>query len=257
MAGFLNLAFSFPTVVYTTLLLVMLGYWLLVIVGAIGFDLGADGAMDAKAGALEAKMGVLEAKAGVLEAKTGALEAKTGLLEMLGFGVVPGTVVISLLVFWGWSLSMIGSAALGPALGGFLPVWASGLTLFAMAAVLSLVVSMASVKPLRPLFTMKVAPTRSQLLGKIATVTSGRVDANFGQASMEDGGAGLLLSVFCARDNGLGKGAQVLVLDYDEQRESYEVEPVEWLLPEELQKLDNPLAAEAVARAHLKQRIGN
>ncbi len=247
MAGFLDLAFAFPTVVYTTLLLVMLGYWLLVIVGALGFEIGADGAMEGKAGALEAKMGALEAK-------TGALEAKAGLLEMLGFGVVPGTVVITLLVFWGWALSMLGSAALGPALGGFLPVWASGLTLMAMAAVLSLVVSMASVKPLRPLFTMKVAPTRRQLLGKVATVASGRVDGGFGQASMEDGGAGLLLSVFCSKENGLKKGDQVLLLDYDEKREAYEVEPVQWLLPEELRQLDNPLTAEALARARAQQR---
>ena len=99
MSAFLDLAFSFPTIVFTSLLLVMLGYWLLVRVGALGFELGADGA--------------LEGKAGALEAKVGAFEAKTGLLEVLGFGVVPGSIVVTLLVFWAWFLSMVGTAAVG------------------------------------------------------------------------------------------------------------------------------------------------
>jgi hypothetical protein len=245
-AGFLDLAFSFPTVVYTTALAVMLGYWLLVLVGVFGFDLGTDLGSD----------GALDAKTGALEAKGAALDAKGGVLEALGFGVIPGTVVLSILVFWSWVLSMLGSLTLGPALGGLLPLWASGLTLLLMAGFLSALLSMASVKPLRPLFTIVVAPTRRQLLGKVATVASGTVNARHGQASLEDGGAGLLLQVYCPKQNQLKKGDRVLLLEYDDKLEAYEVEPVEWLLPEELVQLDNPLTAELLARAHLDRRLG-
>lgn len=260
MSTFLTLAFSFPTVVFTTLLLVMLGYWVLVLVGAFGFDVSADGALDAKgaaldakAGALEAKLGAIDAKAGALDAK-GAVDAKSGLMEALGFGVVPATVSITLISFWAWSVSMLGSAWLGPKLGGWGPLW---MILVGVAAFISaLPVAALSVKPLKPIFLMKVAPTRRQLLGKVATVSTGRVDAKFGQATLEDGGAGLILPIFCARENQLKKGDRVLLLEFDEQAQSYEVEPVDWLLPDELQQLSDPLTAEAVARAHLKQKVG-
>lgn len=277
MATFLTLAFSFPTVVFTTLLLVMVGYWLLVLVGAFGFDFHADGALDAKGGALEAKFGALEAKAAAIEAKagvldgaldakagaldaidakTGAIEAKSGLMEMLGFGVVPATVSITVILFWSWVLSMLGSAVLGPVLGGWMPVGAAWAIVGLFAFMLSLAFSIVSVKPLKPIFTMTLAPRRRQLLGKVASVSSGRVDATFGQATMEDGGAGLILPVFCAKANELKKGDRVLLLEFNEETQAYEVEPVDWLVPEELKQLDNPLAAEAVARAHVKQRLG-
>ena len=55
----------------------------------------------------------------------------------------------------------------------------------------------------------------------------------FGQAEMADGGAGLLLHVRCADDdNGLGRGDEALVLEYDEQRDVYLVEPMKRLLPD-------------------------
>lgn len=232
---FLTLAFSFPTLVFTTLLVVVLLYWVLVLVGAFGFDFGGDGAVEAKAGALEGDGGILEA---------------------LGFGVVPGSVVLSFLVVWAWSLSMLGSYFIGPVLGGLMPVWLGGSAIGLFSLVLAVFLAAFSTRPLRPLFEIKTAPKRRQLLGKVATVSSGRVDASFGQATMEDGGAGLILNVVCDKSNQLKKGDKVLLLDFNEQKDAYEVEPVDWLLPEEVQRLDNPLAAEAIARAHSKQKVG-
>ena len=272
MGTFLDLAFSFPSAIFTTLMLVMLVYWLLVIVGAVGFDFGADAALEAKAGALEgafeakagALEGMMEAKAGalegVMEAKAGALEgameAKTGLLSLLGFGTIPGSVALTMLVFWGWTLCLMGSAWLSPALSGLIGRWAAGTGVLLLSLMLSVAISMVAVKPLQPLFAIRTAPSRRQLLGKVATVATSRVDAEgrIGQANLEDGEAGFLLPIFCSRENQLKKGDQVLLLDYDEAKDAYEVEPVGWLLSEEVQRLENPSAAEAIARARLKQR---
>jgi hypothetical protein len=237
---FLKLAFSAPTVVFTTALLVMLAYWVLVLVGAFGFDLHADAAIDAKGAAIDAKLN--------------ALETKSGLMEMLGFGVVPATVSITLLVFWAWVSSLLGSALFGSKLGGWMPVWTSTGVIALLACTLAFALAAASVRPLQPLFAIRIAPTRHQLLGKVATVSSLRVDATFGQATLEDGGSGLILSVFCAKQNTLKKGDRVLLLDFSERAQSYEIEPVDWLLPEELTQLSNPLGAEAVARALVRQR---
>lgn len=249
MSTFLTLAFSFPTAVFTVLLSVMLLYWLLVLVGAAGFELGHDGAIEAKAGLLDG----VDAKAGAADHLAGA-DAHNGLFEMLGFGVVPATMILTFLSGWGWITSMLGAYFLGPGLGGFAGPWIAGGVILLGALVASVLLSSVSVRPLKPLFTIKTAPRRAQLLGKVATVSSGHVDARFGQATLEDGGAGLILSIFCAKPNSLKKGDRVLLLEFDQTTEAYEVEPVDWLLPEELQHLSDSVAAEAVARAHLRQR---
>lgn len=242
MTTFLTLALSFPTAIFSTLLVFIVLYWALVLVGAVGFEFGGEGA--------------LEAKTGAIDAKTGAIDAKGGVMEALGFGVVPGSVVISFIVFWAWSVSLMGAYLVGPIAGGLLPVWAAGSAVAVVALFASLMLSAVTVKPLRPLFEIQSAPRRRELLGKTALVSSGRVDGGFGTATMEDGGSGLILNVFCGKENTLKKGDQVLLLQYDESKQAYEVEPVDWLLPEELQQLNEPRTAEAVARAHARQRVG-
>ncbi|MBX5482198.1 MAG: DUF1449 family protein [Myxococcaceae bacterium] len=252
MSTFLALAFSFPTAIFTTLLIVVLVYWLLVLVGAVGIELGGDGALDAKAGLIDG----IDAKAGVADAHAhvhDGLEGKGALLEALGFGTVPATMIVTFLTVWGWITSMLGAWFLGPALGGFLGPWIGGGLILVLALVSAFVLSSVTARPLRPLFTIRTAPKRRHLLGKVAIVSSLRVDAKFGQAHLEDGGAGLVLPIFCTRENTLKKGDQVLLLEYDKQKEAYEIEPVEWLLPEEVSQLRDPRLAEAMARAHLSR----
>ncbi len=94
MIEFLQIALSLPTVLFTTLLGTVLGYWILVILGALdieGLGGSAEGAAD---GVLEgAADGVLEGAAdGVLEgAADGVLEgAADGVLEGAADGVVEG-----------------------------------------------------------------------------------------------------------------------------------------------------------------------
>jgi hypothetical protein len=208
----LDAAFSFPTVLFTVLLMVVMLYWTLVLVGALGMDVldGADGSFDGADGV--------------------DLGEGQGVAALLGFGAIPASIAMSILVFWAWATSLVGAIYLGPVLGGFLPVWLTSLVVLGVALGVALLASALSVKPLRPVFHTRFAPRRRSLLGKTAVVASGRVDPTFGQASMEDGGAGLVLSVFCAKPNELEKGDPVVLIQFDEQRQAYEVEPAEWLL---------------------------
>ncbi len=95
-------------------------------------------------------------------------------------------------------------------------------------------------RPLRPIFIAKKAPGRDSLMGRVCTINSGNVTDVFGHASFEDGGAGLILNVYCAKENGLKRGDQALILGYDPERDVYEVEPVDWLLPEEVAQIQDP-----------------
>ncbi|MCC7539804.1 MAG: glycine zipper family protein [Deltaproteobacteria bacterium] len=255
---FLAAILSFPAVVFTALLGVVVVYWLLVVLGALDLDLlggKAEGAVKGiTEGVLEgATKGVAE---GVLEGATkgvaeGALEGATkgvaegaagsdghvegggasGLLSALRLRSAPVTVVASLVVFHGWLLSTLGSVYAQPPLATFLGGIGASAALLVLATLLAIGATSIAVRPLERFFVTHAAPQHGQLTGKVAVVTTGRVDAKFGQASLEDGGAGLLLQVRCDHPNELSRGKKALLVSWEAEREAFVVEPYEDIVP--------------------------
>ncbi|RKG71601.1 hypothetical protein D7V80_00615 [Corallococcus sp. CA054B] len=277
MTTFLDALLAFPTAIFTILLGVVLAYWLCVIIGAAGIDMldgdsalegGAKAVSGAFEGGAKAASGAFEggakAASGLLEGGAKAVgghdvghaghshlhdaEAATGLLAALGFGGIPVTVSVSLVVFLSWSLSLLGGQATHSALS-MLPSWLVSTGLGLACATVGTVVGGLAVRPLRPIFIAKRAPGRDALMGRVCTISSGSVTAKDGHATFDDGAAGLILNVFCDKPNELKRGQPALILGYDAERGVYEVEPVDWLLPQEMEQLRDPLKAAAVARA--------
>lgn len=260
MVEFLATILSFPTIVFTLLLAVVLLYWLVVIAGAVDLDfldgiLGLDavesafdGAMESLDGALESLDGAAEgaAEAGA-EALDGAAEAVDGidgaegaegaedgvklgtlgsLLHAMGVRGIPITIVGTLIVFWAWILSYVGTKALGPLaasvlVGGFL-----GLMALTGAIVMAAVTS----RPFKKIFVSHLAAPRSSLVGKMCTVLSSRVDAGFGRAEIDDGGAGFVAEVRCPSANMLKRGSKALVFRYEPKEEIFFIGPVDDVL---------------------------
>ncbi|MEV4635734.1 hypothetical protein AB0J80_00100 [Actinoplanes sp. NPDC049548] len=81
MGGFFEAVLSFPTVLLTPLLIVVIGYWLVVVVG--GADPEGDGG------------------------------GEGGFLGFLGLGGVPVSVVLSLLIVFAWFATLAGAELLG------------------------------------------------------------------------------------------------------------------------------------------------
>lgn len=267
MTEFLAAILAFPTVIFTIPLGVVVGYWLIVMVGAVGIDLLdgdlGDFALGAKAGAAEALEGGVKgaveggAKAAVEGGAKAALEggakASASFLEVLGFGGVPVTVSVSFVVFLSWLMSLALARPAKEALG-FLPGALVSGGLAALCFAVGLVLAGLVVRPLRPMFAVHQAPRRSELMGRVCVIASGNVDGKFGHATFEDGGAGLLLNVVCDKANQLKRGEKALILAFDAARDAYEVEPVDWLLPQELEHLKDPLTAAALARDRSRTR---
>ncbi|HYO58962.1 hypothetical protein [Archangium sp.] len=267
MTEFLAAILAFPTVLFTIPLGIVVGYWLTVMVGAVGIDLFdgdlGDFALGAKAGAAEALEGGVKgameggAKAalegGAKAAVEGSAKAGGSFLEVLGFGGVPVTVSVSFVVFLSWLMSLAFARPAKEALGALPGALVSG-GLAALCLAVGFVLAGLAVRPLRPMFTVHQAPRRSELMGRVCVIASGRVDGKFGHATFEDGGAGLLLNVVCDKANELKRGEKALILGYDSARDAYEVEPVDWLLPQELEHLKDPLAAAALARDKARTR---
>ena len=230
MTEFLTAILSFPTVVFTVMLIVIVLYWLMVIVGAIGVDVLHIG--EAAGGKIEGMLGgAVEGAAskieGVVAGKVeGSMEgavagASSGFLAMLGFGKVPATVVISSLVLWSWALCLL-AVKFGASLG--LPGWALQLPAPAVGVFLGGVLTGVLVR-IASRFLVHHEPLRSGgLVGKLCTVTTGRVDAGFGQAQFSEDGNVITIEVRCDPPNSLLRHAQAVILAYDPEHHIYTVE---------------------------------
>jgi hypothetical protein len=229
MTEFLTAILSFPTVVFTVMLIVIVLYWLMVIVGAIGVDVLHIG--EAAGGKIEGMLGgAIEGAGGKIE---GAVEARVegsmegvahgagGFLAMLGFGKVPATVVISSLVLWSWALCLL-AVKFGAGLG--LPAWALQPAAPLVGVFLGGVLTGVLVR-IAGRFLVHHEPLRSgALVGKLCTVTTGRVDANFGQAQFSEDGNVITIEVRCDPPNSLLRHAQAVILTYDPEHHIYTVE---------------------------------
>ena len=81
-------------------------------------------------------------------------------------------------------------------------------------------------RPLAKVFALKHAPAKTDFIGRTCIVRTGTVTSKFGEATLPDGGAGLVIRVRIEDGKQLGRGEQALIVDYDAERESYLVEPM-------------------------------
>jgi hypothetical protein len=265
MEGFLRTLLSYPAVPFTVLLGISFLYWLFVLLGVVAFD--GDGALeggvkaagDALTGGVKAAGdavtgGVKAAGEAVTGGSTVAAESMKpsggdGLFSVLGFGKVPTTISGSLLVFFGWVFTMFGSSWLGADAG----LLAKSGVLFGSMA-LSLVSTSVAIRPLVKAFHSAPPARRHHFIGKVCEITSGRVDGAFGTATVGDGGAGLNLHVVCEKANGLKKGDKALIIGFDDSTETWEIEPMDWLEPQELEALNDPERIGQVISSRMRTR---
>jgi len=257
MAEVFVLALSFPSVVFTVLLGVILIYWAFVMVGVIHIGEGSEGALDGLGdGGIEgATKGMLEgASKGMLEgASKGMLEghlsdgdvgdvadafdgsdvdspgALAAIMHALRLRSAPATVVLSLLVTFSWLVSVIAMQVvtrIWPALQGTL----LSVSTLLIAPIVALPLTSIAVRPLASLFTPRHAMAKADLIGKTCVVRTGSVSDRFGEATLEDGGAGLVIRVRVDGDKKLSRGEHALIVDFDRERETFLIEPMRDLM---------------------------
>lgn len=168
MGEFLDAAFGFPTALFSFSLLVVAGYWTLVLLGGLGVDfLGAGTDADTGAGA-----GAGGADGG--DADGDGLVAER--LAMVGLGGVPVTVVLSLLIALAWFVSLAASA-----LTDGLPLRLLGMT---GALVVAWTGTRLAVLPLRRVFQDQAGASLRDFVGLPCVIRTGRVGPDFGQAEV-------------------------------------------------------------------------
>lgn len=207
---------SFPAVVYTVLLGVVLVYWLLAIIGLVDFEAGAD--VDIGADAADA--------GDIGDAGDGGPEGLSGLAAWLvafGLNGVPFSIVVSLLALVGWFLTGMASLTLLPLVPDALR-WAAGAGVLLAAAALSIVIAAQLVRPMRGLFVTHRAISNAALVGQVCKVLTGVVDERQGRAKVAQRGAGINIRVWAPAPNSLRRGDAALITEYDSARQRYRID---------------------------------
>lgn len=249
----LEVLFSFPTVAFTAPLVLCLFYWIFVLVGALDLDSGGGHADGAAEGAADGAGDVGHGDVGHGDVGHGHGDAGHGdhghdggdgdadgdggdgvddgeglfasMMSALKLRKVPLTVRLSLLSFFGWLAAGLTTLSVSD------PGWPLRIGIFFGALVVSVLVTSLVIRPLVPIFDSKEAGHRdAELVGKIAIVSTGSVTETFGQASFDDGGAGLTLQVRAHVPNHIKKGTRCVIVDHDTEKGTFTVEP----LPEDV-----------------------
>jgi hypothetical protein len=207
MNDIVNAITSFPGLVPTILLGVLMVFGLLAIVGMldvhhVGADWGVDITHDGHSDGPE-------------------------IFAALGFGRVPMFVIASAIIVSWWILLIALQLFLVPHLPSIpaLPRWPAGALLLALTFALALRIAVAIVRPLKPIFADRGASARApDFVGRACKIATGSVAEKFGQAEVTISGAPHMLQVFARTPNSLTRGSNALILSYDAEKKRYEVE---------------------------------
>jgi hypothetical protein len=209
-ASLLTAATAFPTAIYTVLLGVVLVYWLLAIIGMVDFESsGIDLDIETHADASVDDMGTLAS-------------------YVVAFGLhgVPFSIVVSLLVLVGWTLTFLAGVTVLAWVPTDILKWLVGLVVLVVAFALSIVITARLVRPLRGLFVHHTAQSNASLVGQTCRVLTGTVDERQGRAEVAQRGASLNIRVWSPSPNSLKRGDTALITEYDAGTHRYLVMPL-------------------------------
>jgi Protein of unknown function (DUF1449) len=237
---------SMPLAVWTVAVGVLLIYWIMVLGGLV--DLGdADGGVDAAVGgmkgALEGGMkGATEAlggggaevdvgHAGADGHDVGDADGDAGegggivgaILNGLHLKNVPVTITLSIIIFFSWALSLLALEAAG----GIFPMWLRAVFCFVIAPICSLPAARFVGHPLSKVFHIRKAKTTRDLVGRTCLIRTGEVTETFGEATVKETGAEIVLRVRVEAGTKLARGEEGLIVGFDAERNEYIVEALE------------------------------
>ncbi|HYW09207.1 MAG TPA: hypothetical protein VE913_19765 [Longimicrobium sp.] len=198
MTDFPQIALTFPTVVYSVLLAACAACWLLAATGLVDGDAVPEG-------------------------------GGGGVLAWLGVAGVPVLLVTTVFALAAWLAAYFAQLLVVrhlPGGVGTLAGWATMLgALVPAAAATSLLL-----RPVGRMLARLRPPADASLIGRSGIVVTSTLDAEYGQASFDDGGAGLILQVRHDPPHVLRRGDLVVLVEYIEGQNAYRVVPEQHFL---------------------------
>lgn len=188
---------SLPTAIFTVLLVVCLLYWAGAVLGMLDIDfLDVDTDID-------------------LNADSGhtAQEVLAGLLIKFKLVGVPVVVTLSLIILFGWLICYFLAHFLLQDFETGIVRLLLAIPVFALSVVAGAWLTTFAMRPLRSVFKRGTSDFRKHILGQRAIVRTSRVDENFGEATLDDGGAGLILKIRSTGENSFARGDRVVIFE--------------------------------------------
>ncbi|WP_434778116.1 hypothetical protein [Neisseria sp. Ec49-e6-T10] len=199
MTEFLNSALSFPTIIFSIFFCISLILWLFTAFGLFGFDADVD---------VDGDITVGEA---------------VGFLSRFGLGGVPITIVVSCLSLFGWMTSFLLQSWILNRVGLAIIYYPLGIVVFIVALIVAVYFTALVCRPLRFSLKSQEAPSNKHFIGRVVTVRSSSVNMKYGEAIMDDGGAGLILKIRAEESQGFKQGDKVVLLEFLDDIQAYHV----------------------------------
>lgn len=180
MTTFYQIIASFPTIIFSVMLIVCMAYWVIAVLGLVELemlDIDLDGDIDA-------------------HDSTAAQQGVAGVLMRFGLNGVPVTIVITSITAIGWIISYYSiyhfAAMIPDTLIFTIPF---KLAVLGGAILLAIYSTAFLIRPLRKLFKKLNIDETKHIVGQIVLVKSAVVNDKTGVGFMDDGGAGLQLNI--------------------------------------------------------------
>jgi hypothetical protein len=189
MGEFFNAALSFPAVIFSFLLAVVVVYWLLVLIGTLDVEIG-----------------------------------DLDMADGIGLGGVPATVTVSVLTVVSWFVCLVGTVVIDGLATPIRVVLGIGVLLIGTVA--GLVAARLVAVPLRGLYVTGGEASRGDFVGRECVIRTGRVTGDFGQAEVTAvDGSSAIIQVRQTGEHELAGGHRALIFDYDNDGEFFWVAP--------------------------------
>jgi hypothetical protein len=205
---FLNTALTFPTVVFSVLLIIVILFWLITIVGLADIDM------------FEADV----------ELETQANTASTlGIFNNLGLSEVPLTVSASIIIMTAWLISIYSQAWFLAEFKSHSLYYVFGALIILACSIISLPISALITKPLRRFFTSKQTANKHDFIGLECTIATSKVTQTFGQARVTLQGAEQLIEIRVQDPtHQFNLGDTALLIEHLVDSRSYVIAPKPW-----------------------------
>lgn len=210
MDPFYQICSSFPTVIFTILLFFCVLYWAVAVLGLVDIDILDFDLPD-------------DIDIGNSGDDLSNLNVMSGLLIKFGLNGVPFTIVVTCIALLGWMLSFTLVYFIYPFVPGALLEFLIGIPLFIGTTYIVTMITATIIKPLRPIFKAANQQVEKDILGQVAIVRTGRVDNDFGEATIEDGGAGLIIRIRPYKNEKFKRGDEVVLLEHVASENIYKV----------------------------------
>lgn len=195
---------SYPTAIFSFVLIVCAFYWLIAVLGLVDMDF-------------------LDIDLPEVDTDVGDINILAGLLMKFGLNGVPMTIILTLISMNGWLICYYGVHFFVAGLEPGLTQFGIATLVFFVSLYTSVMLTAQLIKPFRKFFKNETKNSRKTILGQTLVLRTSRVDAKFGEAIMNDGGAGLVLKVRTTEENNFKKGDRLIPIEYLEETNAYRV----------------------------------